>query len=131
MGYRPQGTFIFEYTSTGTGGGKTCTDKKTSTGSIASSGRLEVFTDPAFQNLMGFEYLAGGSVTVDVDVSYSCVTGYAVKEPYTIAWLPPIKGFWGTGGSFDGEMTKPSCIGSSSSGTEKVKWSFSIPPTKN
>ncbi len=90
-----------------------------------------VWTDPAFINLYGYEYIAGGSLTVDVDVSYSCVTGYAVKEPYTIRWLPPIKGFRGTGGSFDGEMTNPSCIGLSSSGTEKVKWSFSVPPTKN
>jgi hypothetical protein len=130
MLYTSEGTLTFEYTLTQTSGGKTCTNKKTYTGSIAATGKLMVWTDPAYINILGYEYIAGGSLPVDVNVSYDCVTGYAVKEPYTIAWLPPIKGFRGTGGSFDGEMTNPSCIGSSSSGTEKVKWSFSVPPAK-
>ena len=130
MQYISQGTLTYEYTLTQTSGGKTCTDKKTYTGSIAGSGRLQVYNDPAYINILGYEYIAGGGVNVDVNVSYSCVTGYAVKEPYTIRWLPPIKGFRGTGGSFDGEMTNPSCVGLSSSGTQKVKWSFSVPPAK-
>jgi hypothetical protein len=132
MQYISQGTLTFEYTLTSTAGGKTCTDRKTYTGSIAGSGRLQVYNDPASINILGYEYIAGGGVLVDVDVSYSCVTGYAVKEPYTITWLPPIKGIRGTGGSFDGEMTNPSCIGTGSifTGSEKVKWSFSVPPAK-
>jgi hypothetical protein len=100
-------------------------------GSIAGTGKLMVWDDPAVQKVLGYGYLAGGGVYTQVPASYSC-TGYSTMEPYTIEWLPPISGFRGTGGSFEGDITKPSCtvFGASYTGTLKVKWSFSVPPVK-
>ena len=128
--YFSQGNFKFEYTSTSTANGTTCTDKKFAAGSIENTGSLVVVNDPALQNILGYGYFAAGKISTDVAATSSCA-GTSVQEQRTIGWLPPIKSFLGAGGSFDGEMTNPSCVGLSSSGTEKVKWSFSVPPAKN
>jgi hypothetical protein len=127
MLYVSQGSFIFDYKLTSTAGGKTCTDTKSAAGNIGATGRLTIINDPAGQKLLGYGYLARGSINTNVTASYSCA-GTSRLEPYTITWLPPIKGYLGTGGSIEGEMVNPSCVGSSSSGTETVKWSFSVPP---
>jgi hypothetical protein len=84
--------------------------------------------------LQDYEYIAKGSLTTEVDASYGCIDpAYTTKEPYPIQWLPPIAGIRGTGGSFEGEITKPNCIvfGALYTGSEKIKWSFSVPPAKN
>jgi len=127
--YVSHGSYTFEYTLTSTAGGITCTDKKFAAGSIANTGRLLVINDPAYQQVMGYGYSAAGYIEAQVTATYSCA-GTSLLEGRTIDWLPPIKAYQGTGGSYEGEMTNPSCIGNSSTGTEKVKWSFSVPPAK-
>ena len=69
-----------------------------------------IITDPALQNLLGYGYTAEGWIETQAAASYSC-GGTSRMEPYTISWLPVIKGF-PVGGSQEGEMTNPSCIGS-------------------
>ena len=129
--YVSQGNFTFEYTLTyTTNEGKTCTDKKTAAGSIGATGRLVIVKDQAGQDICGCGYFAAGEISIDVAASSTCEGTSPGTEPRTIDWLPPIKAFPGTGGSYEGEMTNPSCIGNSSTGTEKVKWSFSVPPAK-
>jgi hypothetical protein len=125
--YVSQGSYTFEDILTFSLGGDTCTTKRTSTGDIGTTGRLLIITEPALQNLLGFSYSAQGEIATQVATSHSC-SGIPHMEPYTIIWLPPISGFPGTGGSYEGEMTKPSCIGITSTGTVKVKWAFSVPP---
>jgi hypothetical protein len=127
--YFSQGNFTFEYTFTSTSNGITCTNKKFAAGSIENTGSLVVVNDPAIQNMLGYGYFAAGEINTNVAATYSCA-GTSVQEQRTIGWLPPIKAFRGTGGSYEGEIINPSCEGSSSSGTEKVKWFFSVPPTK-
>jgi hypothetical protein len=127
--YYSQGNFTYEYTSTSTANGITCTDKKFAAGSIANTGVLLVINDPALQNMMGYGYSAAGQIDIDATVTSSC-PGTSGLENVRINWLPPIKAYQGTGGSYEGEMTNPSCIGGSATGTEKVTWSFSVPSAK-
>jgi hypothetical protein len=129
MQYVSQGTFNFDYTYTATAGGITCTGKKSFAGSIANSGRLIVISDPVVQNLLGYGFIGGGFISVQVAATYSC-PGTALLENRTIEWLPTITGFPGAGGSYEGEMTVPSCIGNASTGTLKVTWRFSVPSAK-
>ena len=130
-GYVSQGSFTFEYTLTGTTyEGKSCTDKKTAAGSIGASGRLMIVNDPAAQNVCSCGYYAIGEIATNVAASSTCEGTTPGIEPRTIGWLPLIKAYTGTGGIYEGEMTNPSCVGSSSTGTEKVKWAFFVPPAK-
>ena len=130
--YVSQGSFTFEYTLTSTTyEGKSCTNKKTAAGSIGASGRLMIVNDPAAQNVCSCGYYAIGEIATNVAASSTCEGTTPGIEPRVIGWLPLIKAYTGTGGSYEGDMTNPSCVGLSSTGTEKVKWSFSVPPAKN
>ncbi len=119
------GNFTFDYKSTSTGNGPTCVHTQSAAGDLKESGRLLVVDDPAFQNLFGFRYQATGWIDTQVSSSYSC--GASGLAPYTITWLPAVTGAPGTNGIYKGEMTSPSCIGTSSTGTEVVKWDFAVP----
>lgn len=127
--YTSQGTITYDYVKTWSAGGKTCTDTKTFTGNLDGAGSLMIIDDPAAQQILGYGYLAGGEINVDLLASYSC-PGTVLNENLTIGWLPPITGYAGAGGMYEGEMTNPSCVGNSSKGTIKVKWSFFVPGLK-
>jgi hypothetical protein len=128
--YYSQGSYIYDYTETITGGGHnggTCTIKKTAQGNLGATGMLNVITDPAVRQTLGFGYSADGNLDVQAAYSNSCdgTTGMVTE---TVKWLPLIKAYTDSVGSYEGVMTNPSCGGSSSSGSETVKWSFSVPP---
>ncbi len=122
--YVAQGSYTYDYTSTTTGSGSSCTVKKTAVGNIAGNGKLIVISNPAAQNALGYGYTASGDLDALAAVSNGCA-GTADNETVTVTWLPLIKAFTGTGGSYDGETVTPICGGS---GTETVTWSFSVPP---
>lgn len=128
--YFSQGSYSIDYAQTITGGGTSCTIKKTGAGLIGNSGMLMVINDPAVQQLLGYGYIADGNVDAQVSMTSDC-QGYSPQmQNWTVKWLPQIKAFTGTGGSYSGEMTIPLCGGGADSGTEKVTWSFTVPPSK-
>ena len=124
--YISQGTYTFEYTVTYPG----CTDKKSAIGSIGTTGTLIIINDRYTQDLLGYGYIAGGFLTAKVAATYSCTSNGSGQENYTIDWLPKITGAPSTSGSYEGETTIPWCGGSLATGTEKIKWAFSVPPAK-
>ncbi len=128
--YIAEGEYTWESVKTVTGSGKTCTTKGSAGGSLEASGRLMVFDDPALQALFGFGYSAAGQIVTQGTMSDDCGGTYPGKVPLTINWLPNVTGFPGTGGSIEGERTNPSCVGGSATGSEKIKFQFSVPPAK-
>jgi hypothetical protein len=122
--YTPQGTYNFSYisTRTPTGGGTTCTDKKTAIGNIDGTGNLILISDPNAARALGYDYTATGDLQAQVAASYTCPPS-AANESYAVYWLPLIKGFATSG--YAGSSITPICGGA---GTETVNWSFSVPP---
>ncbi|MDB5106165.1 MAG: hypothetical protein JWP91_3854 [Fibrobacteres bacterium] len=125
--YLSQGSYEYQKVLTVTGGGKTCTYKETSKGSLEQGGALQIFTDPAAVQLFGYDYMASGELSAEVDWTDDC-SGKSGKAPVTISWLPAISGLMGAGAGMAGEQVKPSCTGGEASGTEVTKWSFTVPP---
>ncbi|MDQ3001715.1 MAG: hypothetical protein M3Y08_10700 [Fibrobacterota bacterium] len=126
--YIAEGQYTCENVKTVTGSGRTCTTKGSAGGSLEASGRLMIFDDPALQAVFGFGYSAAGQIVTYGTMSDDRGGTYPEKVPLTINWLPNVTGFPGTGGSIEGERTNPSCVGGSATGSEKIKYQFSVPP---
>jgi hypothetical protein len=85
---------------------------------------LIVVSDPVVRQTLGCDYTATGNLDVQAAMTNSC-DGTAGMETVTVTWLPLIKPYLGTGGSYEGQTINPTCGGS---GTETINWSFSVPP---
>jgi hypothetical protein len=127
MLYLSQGSYTYDQIKTSTLNGKTCTYQSSAAGDIGNTGTLMVVNDAAYANLVGYGYSATGEVMATAAFSDDC-GGTPSMGPVTIDWLPPIKAFPATGGAFEGTQTTPSCVGTSSTGTQIVTWGFSVPP---
>lgn len=125
--YRSVGTYTYASVKTSALNGKTCTFKKSTTGSLTDQGALMIYDDSAAQKLFGFAYSASGQVETTVASSDDC-GGTAANIPETIDWLPNVTGYPGTGGSLEGVRTSPSCIGDGFTGSQTVTYQFSVPP---
>ena len=85
---------------------------------------LIVINDPVVRQTLGCDYTASGNLDAQAAYSNSC-DGTTAMVTETVEWLPLIKPYLGTGGSYEGQTVNPTCGGS---GTETIKWSFSVPP---
>ncbi|MDB5050947.1 MAG: hypothetical protein JWO30_4018 [Fibrobacteres bacterium] len=120
------GAVEYESVKTSSSNVRTCVYKETYKGDLAKTGSLLIFYDAAYIKQFGYDYLASGDVSAEVDWTESC-QGTSGTGPVTIEWLPPVQGLSG-GSGIMGKMINPSCVGSSATGTEVTEWSFALPP---
>ena len=124
--YVSQGSYTYEYTWTIKSEYINCVENHTAAGSIDGTGILTMVDDPAIQNAIGYSYNAVSAMfQVNSKIETTCP---GVGEPTSyIYWCPDgrVRGFPGSGGTYNGEMTYTDTINQS---TMKIKWSFiSIP----
>jgi hypothetical protein len=126
--YTAEGTFSYKFKTTTTSNGKTCVDNETAEGSMMTpGGQLILIVDPAAQASLGYSYMASGFTMADGTQLLGC-EGATKPIGLMISWLPQVKGFPDSDGLYKGEIINPWSTGMATSGTEKVKWSFSLTP---
>ena len=117
--YVSQGNFTYDYTDIR----DSCTFKGTASGNIGSTGFLA--SDPGLQQIIGFDYYAAGQIEIQVDASSNCGDSHTYSK--VIDWLPLVKANLGPDSTYAGETSETNISGTT---TVKVKWSFSVTPSK-